>query len=125
MDIIVKSIDNLQVENEIFCNMGSVAAGEGSGGVRPSSGAALLESDGDVMEYGAFACSALAVPEDGRTPLTSRPPSLTQYFWRKMFVAPEPFHAILELADQKMFRAPERRAGGHVASGSDWWQRGG
>lgn len=51
-------------------------AGEGPSGVRPSSGAAMSESDGDVIRSDASACSVVAAPEDGRTPLTSPPPSL-------------------------------------------------
>jgi hypothetical protein len=58
---------------------GLVTAGECLGGVRPSSGAAMLESDGDVMKSGAAGYSMLAAPEDGRTPPTSPPPSLRDY----------------------------------------------
>ena len=36
----------------------------------------MSESDGDVIRSGASACSVVAAPEDGRTPLTSPPPSL-------------------------------------------------
>src|ERR1035437_181894 len=43
---------------------GSVTAGEGRGGVRPSSGAAMLESGTDIMKSGASAHSGLAAPED-------------------------------------------------------------
>ena len=50
-----------------------MTAGEDLGGVRPSSGAAMLESDGDVMKSGASAYSVLAAPEDGRTPPRSSP----------------------------------------------------
>src|ERR1017187_3761739 len=42
--------------------------GGDASGVRPSPGAAMLESGGDVMESGASAGSVLAAPEDGRTP---------------------------------------------------------
>jgi hypothetical protein len=65
---------------------GSVTAGQDAGGVRPSSGAAMLESDGDVMKAGASADSVLAAPEDGRTPLTSPPPSLTHYDLAGLFL---------------------------------------
>src|SRR5208337_3319782 len=58
---------------------GSVTAGEDFGGVRPSSGAAMMESEGDAMKSGASAYSVLAAPEDGRTPIASHPPSLTHY----------------------------------------------
>ena len=60
------------------CN-GSVTAGECLGGVRPSSGAAMLESNGDAIKSGASGYSVLAAPEDGRTPPTSPPPSLRDY----------------------------------------------
>ena len=40
------------------------------GGVRPSPGAAMLESDGDLMKSGASAPSVVAAPGDGRTPIT-------------------------------------------------------
>ena len=46
---------------------------------RPSSGAAMLESDGKAMKSGASGYPVLAAPEDGRTPPISRPPSLTHY----------------------------------------------
>jgi hypothetical protein len=42
-----------------------VPAGDGPGGVRPSPGAAMLESDGALMKSDASASSVLAVPEDG------------------------------------------------------------
>ena len=73
-------------EQRTLCSSGngSVTAGEGPGGVRPSSGAAMSESDGDAMISGASACSAIAAPEDGRTPLTSPPPSLTGYVFRQI-----------------------------------------
>src|ERR1039458_3741392 len=58
---------------------GSVTAGESIGGVRPSPGAALLESDRDVVQSDAPACSVLAAPGDGRTPKTPPPPPLTGY----------------------------------------------
>src|SRR5208337_1175475 len=58
---------------------GSVTAGEDLGGVRPSSGAAMMESEEDAMKSGASAYSVLAAPEDGRTPIASHPPSLTHY----------------------------------------------
>jgi hypothetical protein len=48
-------------------------------GVRPSSGAAMLESNGDAIKSGASGYSVLAAPEDGRTPPTSPPPSLRDY----------------------------------------------
>ena len=38
-------------------------------GVRPSSGAAILDGNGDLMKSGASARSELAAPEDGRTPM--------------------------------------------------------
>ena len=43
--------------------------------MRPSSGAAMSESDGDVMKSGTSARSVVAAPEDGRTP--PRPPAVT------------------------------------------------
>jgi hypothetical protein len=53
-------------------------------GVRPSSGAAMLESGADVMKSGASAYSVLAAPEDGRTPPRASPavtdPLQTQTF---------------------------------------------
>jgi hypothetical protein len=52
-------------------------AGEGFGGVRPSSGAATLESEEDAAGSGASGYSVLAAPEDGRTPSTCLPASLT------------------------------------------------
>src|ERR1035437_4214595 len=58
---------------------GSVTAGEGRGGVRPSSGAAMLESGREIMKSGASPRPGLAAPEDGRTPIASSPPSLTHY----------------------------------------------
>ena len=58
---------------------GSATAGECLGGVRPSSGAAMLESNGDAMKLGASGNSVHAAPEDGRTPPTSPPPSLRDY----------------------------------------------
>jgi hypothetical protein len=54
----------------------SVTAGECIGGVRPSSGAAMLESNGNAIISGASGCSVLAAPEDGRTPPTSPSPPL-------------------------------------------------
>ena len=67
------------------CN-GSVAAGEWLGGVRPSSGAAVLESNGDVMKSGASGNSVHAAPGDGRSPPASPPPSLRDYaFMAKSF----------------------------------------
>jgi len=39
--------------------------GDNPGGVRPSSGAAMLESGRDIMKSGASAHSGLAAPEDG------------------------------------------------------------
>src|ERR1035437_5611789 len=65
-------------KGDLECN-GSVTAGEGRGGVRPSSGAAMLESGRDIMKSGASAHSGLAAPEDGRTPIPSSPPPLTHY----------------------------------------------
>jgi hypothetical protein len=56
-----------------------VTAGESLGGVRPSSGAATLESLANAVSSGASSYSALAAAEDGRTPSASLPPSLTHY----------------------------------------------
>jgi hypothetical protein len=58
---------------------GSVTAGEDLGGVRPSSGAAMIEREGDTMNSGTSAYSVLAAPEDGRTPIAAHPSSLTHY----------------------------------------------
>ena len=46
----------------------AVDGGGEVGGVRPSSGAAMLDSNGDAMKSGASSDSVLAAPEDGRTP---------------------------------------------------------
>jgi len=43
-------------------------SGRDATGVRPSAGAARLESERDVMESGAWVNSMVAAPEDGRTP---------------------------------------------------------
>jgi hypothetical protein len=47
-----------------------INGGNWFGGVRPSSGAAVLESDGYPMKSIPSAQSVLAAPEDGRAPLT-------------------------------------------------------
>ena len=70
-------------------------------GVRPSSGAAMLESEEDVMKSGASAHSVLAAPEDGRTP-------------------PEPFPAVTHPLQEKdwetaQFARGSRRKRGHHA----------
>ena len=62
-----------------------MTAGKGFGGVRPSSGAATT-GQADVPDFtAAWSLSDIAAPEDGRTPPTSPPPSLTHYleewFW--------------------------------------------
>jgi len=68
----------IQMKSHFRCK-GSVTAGECLGGVRPSSGAAMLESNGDAIKSGASGHSVLPAPEDGRTPPTSPPPSLRDY----------------------------------------------
>ena len=60
-----------------YLDNGSVPAGDGLGGVRPSSGAAMWEGGGALMKSDASAHSVLAAPEDGRTPMTS-PSALTE-----------------------------------------------
>ena len=67
----------------------SVTAADGLGGVRPSSGAEVLKKDERVMKSRASACAVLAAPEDGRTPLTAPPPSLTHYAWGTSFIEPD------------------------------------
>jgi hypothetical protein len=69
----------IKVENTDALSNGSVTAGESLGGVRPSSGAATLESLANAVSSGASSYSALAAAEDGRTPSASLPPSLTHY----------------------------------------------
>ncbi len=54
---------------------GQVRAGEGFGGVRPSSGAASNKQAGVPDSVTSPSLSNIAAPEDGRTPLTSPPPS--------------------------------------------------
>ena len=58
---------------------GSVTVGEDPRGVRPSSGAAITDHT-DVPDFiTSPSLWDIAGPEDGRTPLTSPPPSLTSY----------------------------------------------
>ena len=47
--------------------------------MRPSSGTARLVGNGALMKSDASARSVVAAPEDGRTPITMSPPSLTDY----------------------------------------------
>jgi hypothetical protein len=54
---------------------GQVRAGEDVGGVRPSSGAASNKQDGMPDSATSPSLSNIAAPGDGRTPLTSLPPS--------------------------------------------------
>ena len=49
---------------------GSATVGDRLGGVRPSSGAAMLERERAPMESDASEQPVLAAPEDGRTPIT-------------------------------------------------------
>ncbi len=49
------------------------------GGVRPSSGAASAEKPDMPSFIAARLLPNVPAPEDGRTPPTSRPPSLTHY----------------------------------------------
>jgi hypothetical protein len=64
----------IQMKSHFRCK-GSVTAGECLGGVRPSSGAAMLESNGEAMKPGALGYLVLAAPEEGRSPPTSPSPA--------------------------------------------------
>jgi len=57
----------------------SLMAGGGLGGVRPSSGAARIDKPYAPDFIASPLLPNFAAPEDGRTPLTSLPPSATHY----------------------------------------------
>jgi hypothetical protein len=73
------TIAALHQEKMRLLGNGSLTAGEGFGGVRPSSGAATTEKSGAPDSITSPSLSNIAAPGDGRTPKTSPPPSLTHY----------------------------------------------